>query len=179
MEDRRHAGISPAHRLTIVIALAATIAALVLLVLLLSRQPGASRDEAAAAPARPAPSLAVRRTKLGRILTDQHGRTLYLFEKDRHGRSTCSGACARVWPPALVGGRPRAGGGVAASKLTTTRRGRTKRQLVYAGHPLYRMNADVRPGQTQGEGFLATWWIVSPSGHRIVAPGMSTKAEGY
>jgi predicted lipoprotein with Yx(FWY)xxD motif len=179
MERRAHAGISPAHRVTIVIAVAATAAALVLVVLLLSRSSGPSDGKAAAAPTGPTPSLEVRRTKLGRILTDQRGRTLYLFEKDTHGRSTCFDACARVWPPALVGGRPRAGEGVAASKLTTTRRRSSKRQLVYAGHPLYRMNADVRPGQTQGEGFLATWWIVSPSGHRIVAPGVSTKAGGY
>jgi len=179
MERRAHAGMSPAHRVTIIIAVVATAAALVLLVLLLSRGSSASDGNAAAAPTRPIASLEVRRTKLGRILTDQRGRTLYLFEKDTHGRSTCFRACARVWPPALVRGRPRAGEGVVASKLTTTRRGSSKRQLVYAGHPLYRMNADVRPGQTQGEGFLATWWIVSPSGHRIVAPGVSTKAAGY
>jgi predicted lipoprotein with Yx(FWY)xxD motif len=179
MERRAHAGMSPAHRVTIIIAVAATAAALVLLVLLLSRGSSASDGNAAAAPNRPVASLEVRRTKLGRILTDQRGRTLYLFEKDTHGRSTCFRACARVWPPALVSGRPRAGEGVVASKLTTTRRGSFKRQLVYAGHPLYRMNADVRPGQTQGEGFLATWWLVSPSGHRLVAPGVSTKAAGY
>jgi predicted lipoprotein with Yx(FWY)xxD motif len=179
MERRGHAGISPAHRVTIVVAVAATAAALVLVVLLLSRGSRPSDGSAAAAPAGPTPSLEVRRTKLGRILTDQRGRTLYLFEKDSHGRSTCFGACARVWPPALVRGRPHAGEGVVASKLTTARRGGSKRQLVYAGHPLYRMNADVRQGQTQGEGFLATWWIVSPSGHRIVAPGMSTKPAAY
>jgi predicted lipoprotein with Yx(FWY)xxD motif len=179
MEPRANVGISPAHRVTIAVAVVATIAALVLLVLLLSRGSDGSKSATAAAPARPVPSLQVRHTKLGRILTDQRGRTLYLFEKDKHGRSTCFGACARVWPPALVRGRPSAGEGIAASKLTTTRRGGSKRQLVYDGHPLYRMNADVRPGQTQGEGFLATWWIVSPSGHRIVAPGMSTKAAGY
>jgi predicted lipoprotein with Yx(FWY)xxD motif len=179
MTRRAHAGISPAHRVTIAVAVTATAAALGLLVLLISRGSPRSDGNAAAARTGPPASLAVRRTKLGRILTDQRGRTLYLFEKDTHGRSTCFGACARVWPPALVRGRPRAGEGVVASKLTTTRRGSSKRQLVYAGHPLYRMNADVRPGQTQGEGFLATWWLVSPSGHRLVAPGVSTKAAGY
>jgi predicted lipoprotein with Yx(FWY)xxD motif len=179
MKGSAHAGMSPAHRVTLVIAVAATTAALALVVLLLTRGSPPSDGNAAAAPARPAPSLEVRRTKAGRILTDQRGRTLYLFEKDTRGRSTCFHACARVWPPALVRGRPRAGDGVAASKLSTTRRGRSRRQLVYAGHPLYRMSADMRPGQTQGEGFLATWWIVSPSGHRIVAPGVSTKAAGY
>ena len=179
MERRAHADISPAHRATIVVAVVASAAAIVLLVLLLTR--GADTPKRAAAAARPPspPSLLVRRTKLGRILTDQGGRTLYLFEKDKHGRSACFAACARVWPPALVSGRPRAGDGITASKLTTTRRGGSKLQLVYDGHPLYRMNADVRPGQTQGEGFLATWWIVSPSGRRIVAPGVSTKAAGY
>src|SRR3954452_22143122 len=142
MERRAHAGMSPAHRVTIVIALAATAAALVLLVLLLSKGSSPSDGNAAAAPTGPIASLEVRRTKLGRILTDQRGRTLYLFEKDTHGRSTCFGACARVWPPALVRGRPRAGDGVGASKLSTTRHGGKRRQLVYAGHPLYRMSAD-------------------------------------
>jgi predicted lipoprotein with Yx(FWY)xxD motif len=179
MESGAHAGISPAHRATIVVAVVASIAAIVLLIMLLTRGADTPRRATAAARSPSAPSLLVRRTKLGRILTDQHGRTLYLFEKDKHGRSTCFAACARVWPPALVSGRPRAGDGITASKLTTTRRGGSKLQLVYDGHPLYRMNADVRPGQTQGEGFLATWWIVSPSGHRIVAPGVSTKAAAY
>src|SRR6185312_3265153 len=178
MAGGAHAGISPAPRATIVVAVVASIAAIVLLVLLLTR--GTDTPKRATVAARsPTPSLLVRRTKLGRILTDQRGRTLYLFEKDRHGRSTCFDACARVWPPVLVSGRPRAGDGITASKLTTTRRAGSKLQLVYDGHPLYRMNADVRPGQTQGEGFLATWWIVSPSGRRIVAPGVSTKAVGY
>ena len=38
---------------------------------------------------------------LGRIIVDSHGRTLYLFEKDRRGASACSGACLVYWPPLL------------------------------------------------------------------------------
>jgi predicted lipoprotein with Yx(FWY)xxD motif len=127
-----------------------------------------------------APGVRVRRTKVGAILTDGQGRTLYLFDKDKDGRSHCFGACAEVWPPALTtSATPVAGAGLAAAELTTTRRGRSRRQLVYNGHPLYRMDADERPGQMAGEGFFGTWWVVSPRGRRIVAPGLSTKSAGY
>ena len=36
---------------------------------------------------------------LGRIVVDGQSHTLYLFEKDKGGKSACSGACAQNWPP--------------------------------------------------------------------------------
>ena len=36
------------------------------------------------------------------------------------------------------------------------------RQLVFHGHPLYTTTADTRPGQTEGQAFLGTWFVVSP-----------------
>lgn len=132
-------------------------------------------------PAKPAPPPAVEvgRSKLGRILTDANGRTLYLFNEDKRGHSHCYGACARVWPPMIVTGRPTAGKGLSADKLTTTKRRDSKLQLVYNGHPLYRMNADTKPGEMEGEGFLGTWWVVSPAGRQIVAPGQKVSKGGY
>jgi predicted lipoprotein with Yx(FWY)xxD motif len=123
------------------------------------------------------PDLRVARTKLGPILVNAQGHTVYLFREDHDGRSTCSGSCARVWPPAIVTHAPRAGAGIDATKLTTTRRADNAQQLVYNGHPLYAMVADARPGQTQGQGFLGTWFVVSPAGKQI---GHAKKsAEGY
>src|SRR4051794_24791817 len=58
---------------------------------------------------------------IGRILVGSSGRTLYLFEADKRGRSACSGACAAVWPPLLTTGRPHAAKGVRASLLGVTR----------------------------------------------------------
>src|SRR5580765_2970478 len=46
---------------------------------------------------------------LGRILVDRRGHTLYLFEKDAMGKSTCTGTCAVYWPPALTSAKPLAG----------------------------------------------------------------------
>jgi predicted lipoprotein with Yx(FWY)xxD motif len=119
---------------------------------------------------RPRPTVQVRRTGLGKILVDSRGRTLYLFKKDTGGKSRCSGSCAVNWPPLLATGRPRAGSGIAASKLTTTRRPDGKTQVVYNHHPLYRFVGDSNPGDTNGEGltaFGARWFVVSPAGNQI------------
>jgi predicted lipoprotein with Yx(FWY)xxD motif len=111
----------------------------------------------------------VRRTKLGTVLVDAQGRTLYDFVKDRHGRSACAGACAKFWPPLMTTGRPRAGKGVRAKLLGTTVR-RAGRQVTYAGHPLYTYAGDAKAGQTSGQGsttFGAAWWVLAPNGRQI------------
>ena len=153
-------------RLTAVAVAVVTITAAAVAVILLTRS---STDAAPRAPAPRAvgPSVRVAQTKLGRILVDGQGRTLYLYLKDRGTKSACSRRCMQVWPPAMVSGAPVAGPGVAAAKLTTTRGADNGRQLVYNGHPLYTLSADVRPGQINGEGFLGTWFVVSAAGNRI------------
>jgi predicted lipoprotein with Yx(FWY)xxD motif len=137
-------------------------------------------------PARPQPgqqpladgqaaSVRVKSTKLGRILVDARGMTLYLFTEDRRGRSRCYPPCVRVWPPATVSGRPIRGPGLKA-KLTTVRRRDRTRQLVYNGHPLYTLVADTRPGDTHGQGYDGSWFVVSPSGLQI---GHGKPGGGY
>jgi predicted lipoprotein with Yx(FWY)xxD motif len=110
------------------------------------------------------------RSSLGTILVDGQGRTLYLFEKDKRGRSACSGICAAYWPPLLTRGRPTVGRGVKRSLLGVTRRRDGTSQVTYAGHPLYRFVQDTRPGQTTGQGsilFGAGWYVVSPAGRKV------------
>ena len=109
-------------------------------------------------------------TGLGRVVTDSRGRTLYLFEKDKHGRSACSGVCSTYWPPLLTSGKPVATGGVSASLLGTIRRANGTRQVTVAGHPVYLFFGDGKRGQTNGEGltdFGASWYALSPSGKKI------------
>src|SRR5581483_4748918 len=106
----------------------------------------------------------------GRIVVDGHGMTVYLFEKDKHGKSACYGSCAKVWAPVLTSGKPVAGGGISASKVGTTKRRDGSLQATYNGHPLYHYDDDHKPGQTQGEGskaFGAEWYVLAPSGNKI------------
>jgi predicted lipoprotein with Yx(FWY)xxD motif len=153
-------------RLTAVAVAVVAIAAAAVAVIVLTHS-STHAAPSAQAPRAAGPSVRVAQTKLGRILVNSEGRTLYLYMKDRGTKSTCSRRCAQVWPPATVSGTPTAGPGVAAAKLTTTRSADNTRQLVYNGHPLYTLSADVRPGQINGEGFLGTWYVISAAGNRI------------
>ncbi|WP_329454383.1 COG4315 family predicted lipoprotein [Streptomyces sp. NBC_01497] len=45
---------------------------------------------------------------LGEVLVDSKGHTLYVFAKDTTDKSTCTGACAKQWPPAIVTATPKA-----------------------------------------------------------------------
>ena len=115
----------------------------------------------------------LRATKLGKILVDAKGMTLYLFEKDRRNKSACAGACAKVWSPLLVKGKPTAGGGVKASLLGTTRR-KSGVQVTYNGHPLYHFSGDKKPGDARGEGskaFGAEWYVLSAKGAKVEKGG--------
>src|SRR6266511_1579655 len=116
-------------------------------------------------------TVSLRTTKLGPILVSSKGHTLYLFAKDRNGRSSCSGSCAKFWPPLLSQGKPTAGPGVKPSLIGTTRRSNGSRQVTYNRHPLYTYALDKRAGQTTGEGnsaFGAKWYAVSARGTAVV-----------
>jgi predicted lipoprotein with Yx(FWY)xxD motif len=111
------------------------------------------------------------KTSLGRILVNSRGHTLYLFGKDRNGKSACSGQCATFWPPLIANGKPRVAGGAKASLIGTIKRADGRRQVTYNHHPLYTFVKDTKKGQTQGEGlsaFGAKWYAVSPAGARVV-----------
>jgi predicted lipoprotein with Yx(FWY)xxD motif len=114
----------------------------------------------------------VRGSTLGKILVDGQGRTLYLFEADKAGKSVCNGACASAWPPYLSDGAPRAGAGVASSLLGTSVRvdDGGGAQVTYRGHPLYYYAGDNEPGDTTGQGldqFGAKWYVLAPGGDKI------------
>jgi predicted lipoprotein with Yx(FWY)xxD motif len=125
--------------------------------------------------------VTVRTTGLGKVLADQHGRTLYLFEKDKRGMSACTGSCVSFWPPLLTSGRPRVASGIKRSLLGTIRRSDGSTQVTYRGHPLYRFSLDARTGQTKGEGlddFGAHWYAVSPAGTKVVKSKPTTAGGG-
>ena len=111
-------------------------------------------------------SVSVGTTRLGPVIVDDKGFTLYLFEKDTGPTSTCVDACAKAWPPATVTGTPTAGSGVTGALTTTTRPDGTT-QIVLAGHPLYRFAADTAPGDVSGQDVGGTWYAVSPAGTTV------------
>src|SRR5438445_8462595 len=117
------------------------------------------------------PVVSTASTSLGRILVDSRGHTLYLFAKDKNGKSACTGKCATFWPPLIAAGKPQVAGGAKASLLGTTKRGDGRLQVTYNRHPLYTFVKDKQKGQTNGEGLTAfggQWNAISPAGAKVV-----------
>jgi predicted lipoprotein with Yx(FWY)xxD motif len=138
---------------------------------------GGSASAQAAAPKRahgkPATISVANNLKLGEILVDSQGRTLYMFEKDSATTSSCTGACAAAWPPLRSSGSPVVLGAATASLVGTIARSDGKPQATYDGHPLYRFVMDTKSGDTNGEGLTAfggTWFAVSPAGNPVRPP---------
>jgi predicted lipoprotein with Yx(FWY)xxD motif len=135
-----------------------------------SATPSSTSSPSAAAVTGPATIAVATNDKLGKILVDGSGKTLYLFAKDTGSTSTCYGGCATYWPPVLTDGAPRAGAGVNASLLGTTKRTDGTTEVTYGGHPLYYVVTDHNPGDATGQAvtnFGAAWYVVGPDGNKI------------
>jgi hypothetical protein len=69
------------------------------------------------------------------------------FARDRRNASSCYGGWAAAWPPDTVNRAPKAGTGVRSGLRRTARRGNGSLQVTYAGHLLYGVTNDNKPGQ--------------------------------
>ena len=119
---------------------------------------------------RPTTTLRVRNTSFGRILVDGKGRALYLFTREPSTKSRCYGQCAVAWPPFYARGKLRAGSGLDAGKLRSSRRRDGRRIVTYNGHPLYYYVTDRKPGQVTCHNvveFGGTWLVVNPDGNAV------------
>ena len=117
-----------------------------------------------------AATVATATSKLGTILVDGSGRTLYLFEKDQPNQSACTGACVASWPVDQSSGAPKVGSGVKASLLGSIQRGDGTIQVTYDHHPLYYYAGDSQAGQQNGQGinaFGAAWYVLTPTGTAV------------
>jgi predicted lipoprotein with Yx(FWY)xxD motif len=126
-----------------------------------------SAAASAAASASTGATIALKTTSLGMIIVDAQGRTLYKFDNDTAGTSTCYDQCAANWPALVAAGTPTAGPGLDASKLTTVDRTDGTKQVKYGEFPLYYFAADKAPGDTNGQGKGKIWWVVGADGKPI------------
>lgn len=110
---------------------------------------------------RPA-GLRVGSTDIGDALIDADGFTLYTFENDVPGVSTCNQPCSNTWPP--VSGETRIDTAVLdISQFTAITRDDGSLQLAIDGWPLYRYAGDTFPGDANGIAVGGGVWDGVPS----------------
>jgi len=118
----------------------------------------------------PAAVQAAQNPRLGHIVIDGEGFTLYRFDEDTASPSTttCYDECATTWPPVLTRNKI-VYTGIDNTLLGTTTREDGSLQVTLNGWPLYRFSGDTEPGQINGEAVGGVWFTAAPDG---------TKANG-
>ena len=143
---------------------------------------GSSHTQAVPVAAAMSTAVQSRDTSLGTVLVSPSGHTLYALTTDTKGKSTCTGACAQVWPPLAVGNGWTAGTGLNRSLFSTLVRSDGTRQLVAGQWPLYTFSGDSKPGDVNGEGSGGVWFAVGVDGKLVkTAPATATAiaSAGY
>ena len=124
---------------------------------------GGSKSTSGASGASDAGSTVVasaRKAKVGSVIVDAQGRTLYRFTAEAQGVPVCTAACVGTWPPATVS----AATGLPKHVATVKRPDGGKLQLTYDGHPLYRYAGDQSKADANGEGVGGQWFVLKAGG---------------
>ena len=101
-----------------------------------------------------APNQTAPRT-IGRVVSTIAGATLYTFDQDQNGRSSCYDDCAKHWPPLIALGTAKA-----HWRMSLTRRTDGQKQWLYDGKPLYTYVHDTMPGDVNGDNVGNAWHVV-------------------
>ena len=147
---------------------------------------GVSVAIAVAGATQPVPTVKTAHSStFGTLLVSSTGLTLYQLGSEKKGTITCTGSCAKIWPPLLLpaGAKPIAGTGVSQAKLGTIKRPDHGTQVTYSGKALYRFASDRKSGAVSGQN-VASFHIVvlkagSGSAATSTAPAAPSTGGGY
>jgi predicted lipoprotein with Yx(FWY)xxD motif len=121
---------------------------------------GSDKSGTSSSGAQSAVVSSAKKTKVGSVIVDAQGRTLYRFTAEAQGVPVCTGACVGTWPPALAASTS----GLPKHVATVKRPDGGKLQLTYDGHPLYRYAGDQTKADANGQGVGGQWFVVKAGG---------------
>jgi predicted lipoprotein with Yx(FWY)xxD motif len=119
--------------------------------------------------------------KLGQVITDSRGMTLYRFDRDTSNppESNCYGPCVGLWPPVTGTADQVQTVGIDKALIGTVTRKDGITQLCIDGWPLYHYAKDAAPGEAKGQAVGNTWYAATPKGGRAAATEDSGYGSGY
>lgn len=94
--------------------------------------------------------------KLGTVMTDMKGMTLYTYAKDTSGVSNCTGQCLANWPAYVATSQ----GNNLPANISVIQRADGTLQYAWKGMPLYYYVKDGDAGDAYGDGVGGVWSVV-------------------
>lgn len=89
-----------------------------------------------------------------KILASNKGLTLYTFDNDQAGPSTCFGSCLRAWPALITVND------LQILPFSVSLRPDGSKQIALENEPLYFYISDKKPGDIKGDGLGGVWHII-------------------
>jgi predicted lipoprotein with Yx(FWY)xxD motif len=111
---------------------------------------------------------------IGTVLTTAGGLTLYYYSENPTGQSTCTGVCAKLWPPMLAAKGAHIQGPHGVRSLSLIKVGTNRWQVAFHHEALYRFSGDKKKGQAKGQGVEGSWFAAMRSGIPAAAPVTTT-----
>ena len=137
-----------------------------------SATPSGAQTKAVAPAKKPSITIGIASSKLGNIMVDEKGLSLYMFTPDARNVSNCEAACLTAWPPIMLGKDDTLAdveltGGLRRSLLGVAMRENGSRHVTYNGWPLYYWFRDAKAGDVLGQWVGNVWFVLSPDGAPI------------
>src|SRR5450631_4276663 len=96
------------------------------------------------------------------VLLTNKGFAVYTYKADTAFKATCTGACAKDWPPVLAPqGMMTVSSSMTLLKPLTVHQTANGAQVFYDGHALYTYAADKKVGSALGHGQDMQWYLVA------------------
>jgi predicted lipoprotein with Yx(FWY)xxD motif len=131
--------------------------------------------EATVVPAPVVPTQTPVPVSTSNVMTTSSGMTVYVYDRDMAGRSTCYDACAAYWPPVYA-----PAGAVATGGLALITRGDGRMQWATSdGMPLYTSIYDRVPGDIHGNNIDGSWHVVAAGYGSSHGSGYASYGPGY
>lgn len=111
---------------------------------------------------------------VGTVLTTASGFTLYRFTQDQAGMSTCTGACAKIWPPLTASKGEHVQGPKGVKGLSVINVGHGRWQVAFHKVALYRYAGDTKKGQAHGQNVAHEWFVALKSGIPVSGSAAAT-----
>ncbi len=95
------------------------------------------------------------------VLMTNKGFAIYYYKSDTMFQSTCTGACAKDWPPVLAPqGMMTVSSSMTLPKQLSVHQSANGAQVFYDGHALYTYAADTQANIATGRGQDMQWYLV-------------------
>ncbi|GEM_PF-1751353 len=95
------------------------------------------------------------------VLMTNKGYAVYYYRADTMFKATCTGQCAKSWPPILAPqGMMTVSSSMALPRLLTVHQTPNGAQVFYDSHALYTYAADMQPGTATGRAQDMLWYLV-------------------